>query len=71
MTTASFAEFIKEERSRLGLTQGELAEKLYISTAAVSKWERGKCLPDVGKLAQRVGGTPLPAAGRGHRPAAC
>ena len=50
MTTASFAKFIKEERSRLGLTQTELAEKLYISTAAVSKWERGKCLPDVGKL---------------------
>ena len=50
MTTASFAKFIREERVRLGLTQTELAEKLYISTAAVSKWERGKCLPDVGKL---------------------
>lgn len=50
MTTETFAKFIKEERARLGLTQGELAEKLYISTAAVSKWERGKCLPDVEKL---------------------
>ncbi len=50
MTTESFAKFIKEERMRLGLTQTELAEKLHVSTAAVSKWEREKCLPDITKL---------------------
>lgn len=50
MTTESFAKFIKEERTRLGMTQTELAEKLHVSTAAVSKWEREKCLPDITKL---------------------
>lgn len=50
MTTESFAKFIKEERTRLGMTQAELAEKLHVSTAAVSKWEREKCLPDISKL---------------------
>ena len=40
MTTENFAKFIKEERTRLGMTQAELAEKLHVSTAAVSKWER-------------------------------
>ncbi|MBR4861078.1 MAG: helix-turn-helix transcriptional regulator [Firmicutes bacterium] len=50
MTTESFAKFIKEERTRLGMTQAELAEKLHVSTAAVSKWEREKCLPDITKL---------------------
>ncbi|MBR4411369.1 MAG: helix-turn-helix transcriptional regulator, partial [Firmicutes bacterium] len=50
MTTESFAKFIKGERTRLGMTQAELAEKLHVSTAAVSKWEREKCLPDITKL---------------------
>lgn len=50
MTTENFAKFIKEERTRLGMTQAELAEKLHVSTAAVSKWEREKCLPDITKL---------------------
>ena len=50
MTTESFAKFIKEERTRFGMTQAELAEKLHVSTAAVSKWEREKCLPDITKL---------------------
>ena len=50
MTTENFAKFIKEERTRLGMTQAELAEKLHVSTAAVSKWEREKCLPDISKL---------------------
>ena len=42
MTTEKFAVFIKEERTRLGMTQTELAEKLHVSTAAVSKWERAE-----------------------------
>ena len=39
--------FIAETRKKLGLTQLQLAEKLSISDRAVSKWERGKGLPDV------------------------
>ena len=36
-----FGKFILELRKEKGLTQKELAEKLYISDKAVSKWERG------------------------------
>ena len=32
---------IKELREKKGLTQAELAEKLYVSDKAVSKWESG------------------------------
>ena len=34
-------------RKQAGLTQAGLAEKLNYSDKAVSKWERGICLPDV------------------------
>lgn len=43
----SFGRFVFEERRRLGLTQKNLAEQLYVSNQAVSKWERGQSLPDV------------------------
>lgn len=42
--------FIAEGRKRLGLTQKEFAGRLYISDKAVSKWERGLSIPDVGLL---------------------
>lgn len=38
---------IKERRQRLGLSQEELAERLYVSRATVSNWETSKTLPDV------------------------
>ena len=41
---------IKELRTEKELTQKELAEKLNISTAAVSKWENGKGFPDISLL---------------------
>lgn len=37
-------------RKSLGLTQNELGERLNVSFQAVSKWERGEALPDVGLL---------------------
>ena len=37
-------------RRKAGLTQAELAEKLGISYQAVSSWERGATMPDIGKL---------------------
>ena len=36
-----FGAFISEKRKALGMTQKELAEKLFLSDKAVSKWERG------------------------------
>lgn len=38
---------IAENRKRKGLTQKELAERLHVSAAAVSKWERGLNYPDL------------------------
>ena len=38
---------IKNLREAKGLTQGELAEKIGVSSKAVSKWETAKGLPDI------------------------
>ena len=45
-----FGEFIAELRKEKGIKQKELAEKLYISDKAVSKWETGHSIPDVSLL---------------------
>lgn len=50
MDAKQFGEFISAERAAKGLTQKELAEKLGVTDKAVSKWERGVCLPDVAKF---------------------
>ena len=47
MDTIKIGKFIAERRKALGMTQMKLAEKLYISDKAVSKWETGKSMPDV------------------------
>lgn len=41
---------ITEYRKALGFSQAELAEKLHVSTQAVSKWETGLSLPDIETL---------------------
>ena len=41
---------ISEARKKLNLTQKNLADKLYVSDKAVSKWERGICFPDISVL---------------------
>lgn len=41
---------IKNLREKNKLTQQELADKLFISAKAVSKWETGKGLPDISML---------------------
>ena len=38
---------IKEHRVRAGFTQNALAAALHVTDKAISKWERGICLPDV------------------------
>ena len=45
-----FGVFLKERRAELELTQSDLAERLGVTSAAVSKWERGQCLPDIAKF---------------------
>ena len=46
MNQIKIGEFIAELRKEKNLTQAQLAEKLLITDRAVSKWERGKSLPD-------------------------
>ncbi len=42
--------FIADCRKEKKITQEQLAEKLYITDRAVSKWERGLSLPDADKM---------------------
>ena len=42
--------YIAALRKAKGMTQADLAERLNLSFQAVSKWERGECLPDAGIL---------------------
>lgn len=44
---SKFGAFISELRKAKGLTQKELAEKLFISDKAISKWETGHSVPDI------------------------
>ena len=41
---------ISDARKNMNMTQKELADKLYVSDKAVSKWERGLCFPDISVL---------------------
>ena len=45
-----FNEKLQELRKQKGLTQEELAEMLYVSRAAVSKWESGRGYPNIDSL---------------------
>ena len=48
MDQIKIGKFIQEKRKEKNITQQELAEKLNITDRAISKWENGKCMPDVG-----------------------
>ncbi len=43
----NFGKYISEKRKELGLTQEELANRLYVIPTTVSKWERGITYPDI------------------------
>ena len=45
-----FHEKLQELRKRRGLTQEELAEDLYVSRTAISKWESGRGYPNIDSL---------------------
>ena len=46
MDQVKIGKFIAERRRQAGLTQMQLAERLSITDRAVSKWERGRAMPD-------------------------
>lgn len=56
----NFGAFFKQKRLEKNLTQKELANMLYVSESAVSKWEKGVAHPDITllpKLAEILGVT--------------
>ena len=52
MNLSQIGRFISRRRADLGLTQAQLAQRLDVTDKAVSKWERGKSLPDVALLSR-------------------
>ena len=50
MNNEKTGKLIKELRTEKGMTQKELAEKIQVSNAAVSKWENGHGFPDISLL---------------------
>ena len=47
MDNNKIGKFIASRRKELGLTQQALADKLFVTDKAISKWERGLSLPDI------------------------
>lgn len=73
MNKTIFGKFVADTRRELGMTQQELADRLYVTDKAVSKWERGLSYPDLTlfeKLAEALGITTaeLVACQRDHTP---
>lgn len=47
MNTKQIGCYIAQKRKEQQMTQEDLANKLGITNKAVSKWENGRCLPDI------------------------
>ncbi|MBQ9013285.1 MAG: VanZ family protein [Bacilli bacterium] len=50
MDKVKIAKFIKEKRKKKGLTQEELANKLFVTEKAISRWETAHGTPDISLL---------------------
>lgn len=50
MDLNKISDFIKNKRKELGMTQDELAEKLFVTEKAISRWETGRGTPDISLL---------------------
>ena len=50
MKAEEFGPFLTEQRKVHNMTQAQLADALFVSKSAVSKWERGLCLPEISRL---------------------
>jgi len=47
LSTIIIGNKITEARKRVNISQAQLAQKLFISSQAVGKWERGESMPDI------------------------
>ncbi len=53
-----FSETLKRTRTKKGLSQQELADKIYVTRSTVARWENGNRLPDaamISRLAEVLG----------------
>ena len=50
MNLNKISKFIKKKRKELGITQEQLAEKIYVTEKAISRWETGRGMPDISLL---------------------
>ncbi|NOU45686.1 MAG: helix-turn-helix domain-containing protein [Bacteroidales bacterium] len=58
LNTKMIGNKIAEARKRINISQAELAQRLFISSQAVGKWERGESMPDIttfNRLAEILG----------------
>jgi uncharacterized protein YjbI with pentapeptide repeats len=58
LSTKKIGNKIAEARKKLNISQAQLAERLFISSQAVGKWERGESMPDIitfNRLAEILG----------------
>ena len=47
MNNYKIGSFIAKKRNQLGITQRQLAEKLYVTDKTISRWENGNYMPDL------------------------
>ena len=50
MDIDKISNLIKNKRKELGITQSQLAEKLFVTEKAISRWETGKGTPNISLL---------------------
>ncbi len=50
MNSIELGEFLADRRMELNITQQFMADKLNVSSSTISKWENGKCMPDICKI---------------------
>jgi uncharacterized protein YjbI with pentapeptide repeats len=58
LTAKMIGDKIAEARKKINISQAQLAERLFISSQAVGKWERGESMPDIitfNRLAEILG----------------
>jgi len=58
LTTKMIGNKIAEARKKISISQAQLAQRLFISSQAVGKWERGESMPDIitfNRLAEILG----------------
>ena len=58
----SFGKWLRERRTELGMTQQQLAGKMFVSIALVSYWENGHRTPDVAMLSRLAACLEVPDA---------